>query len=178
MDNLSLYLLDLLQNSIKANAKLIELTIYESNHLEIVIKDNGIGMTEKELEVASSPFYTTRTTRKVGLGLAMIKLLTEQTEGSFDLTSQKGVGTILKLSFDHHHLDMPDLGDLGEMIYMISIHQDVEDFIFDYHHNNENYHYQLKEVKDILGDTLNRYSVMQELIKSINNEIEIIRGAI
>lgn len=176
MDNLSSYLLDLLQNSIQAKASYIELSIDESDILEINIKDNGVGMNETELIQASSPFYTTRTTRKVGLGLSMIKLLTEQTEGTFELTSQKNIGTHLRLTFNHHHLDMPDFGDLGEMIYMVSIHQAVTDFVFTYHYHKEIYQYRLLEVKEILGSSLTTYSVMQGLIKSINNEIETMRG--
>jgi hypothetical protein len=176
MDNLSSYLLDLLQNSIQAKATRIELSIHETDILEIIIKDNGFGMTKDELNQAASPFYTTRTTRRVGLGLSMIKLLTEQTEGSFKLTSTKGKGTELNLVFNHHHIDMPDFGDLGEMIYMVSIHQDVNDFIFNYQYQQESYAYSLKEVKEVLGSAIQTYSVMQGLIKSINNEIEMIRG--
>lgn len=176
MDNLCTYLFDLIQNSIQAQASLIELTIIESNQLHIILKDNGFGMDEETLHKATSPFYTTRKTRDVGLGLSFIKMLTEQVDGTFELSSIKNKGTTLKLSFDHHHIDMPEIGDIGEMIYLVSIHQDVKDFIFEYIKDEENYHYHLKEIKDVFNATLQSYSIMKALIASINKEIETLRG--
>ena len=176
MDNLCTYLFDLIQNSIAAKSSFIELTILESDKLYITIKDNGHGMDNEEVHKAISPFYTTRKTREVGLGLSLIKMVTEQVEGTFNLTSVKHQGTTLELSFNHHHIDMPDIGDIGEMIYMISIHQDVTNFIFDYFKDEQNYHYDLKEIKDVFNSTLQSYSIMKGLIASINKEIETLRG--
>lgn len=178
MDNLCLYFLDLVQNSIAAKSSLIKLFIDDSEKLAIEIIDNGIGMTDDEQNQALSPFYSTRTTRKVGLGLSMMKMLTEQTNGYFNLSSQKNKGTRLVMHFDPLHIDLPDMGDIGELIYLISIHQDVEDFIFTYQKGNQKYQYHLKEIKEILGDALQTFSVMKALIQSINNEIKTMRGMI
>jgi hypothetical protein len=176
MDNLCIYFLDLIQNSIAAKATLIELHIVEDDMFHVMIKDNGLGMSKETLDQASSPFYSSRTTRKVGLGLSMMKMLIEQTEGLFELNSKLGIGTELKLSFNLKHIDTPDLGDLGDLIYMISIHQDVKDFIFTYHVNKETYVYDLKEIKNIFGDDLQTFSVMKALNDMINKEINTIRG--
>lgn len=176
MDDLSLYLLDLVQNSIAARASSIELIIIENEKLYITIKDNGIGMDEKTLKQVTSPFYTTRQTRKVGMGLPLIKMLTEQTEGSFDITSFPNQGTTLHLSFNHHHLDMPPFGNLGEMVYFVSIHQDVVNFTFSYEKNGESYIYNLASMKELLKETIYTHSMMQMLIELINQEIEKIRG--
>jgi len=176
MDDLSLYLLDLLQNSIAARASVIELHMIEDQLLHIIIKDNGIGMDSKTLEQVTSPFYTTRKTRKVGMGLSLIKMLTEQTEGTFSIISEPNLGTTLSLSLNHHHMDMPPIGNLGETIYMTSIHQDIKEFVFSYEKDNRSYHYSLTEIKNMLGDSIYQYSMMQDLIELINHEIENIRG--
>jgi len=176
MDDLSLYLLDLVQNSIAARASAIELSIVEDDMLHVSIIDNGIGMDSKTVERVTSPFYTTRKTRKVGLGLPLIKMLTEQTDGTFSIHSALNQGTTLKLTFNHHHLDMPPFGNLGEMVYMISIHQDVNNFTFTYEKNGEHYIYSLSEMKSLLGETIFEHSMMQALIELINQEIEKIRG--
>jgi hypothetical protein len=176
MDDLSLYLLDLVQNSIAARASAIELSIIEDNMLHISIIDNGVGMDSKTLEQVTSPFYTTRKTRKVGLGLSLIKMLAEQTDGMFSIQSELNQGTILQLSFNHHHLDMPPFGNLGEMAYMISIHQDVNNFTFTYEKNGEHYIYSLSEMKSLLGESIFEHSMMLALIELINQEIEKIRG--
>ena len=178
MDNLCSYFLDLVQNSIAAKSSLIKLFIHESDKLAVEIIDNGVGMTDDEQNRALSPFYSSRTTRKVGLGLSMMKMLIEQTDGIFHLSSEKHKGTKLFLQFDSNHIDLPEMGDIGELIYMISIHQDVKDFIFIYQKNNEKYEYHLNKIKDILGDALQTFSVMKALIQSINDEIKIMRGMI
>ena len=169
-------MLDLVQNSISAHSSLIKLLIHENDILTIELIDNGKGMSDEEKQQALSPYYTSRVTRKVGLGLSMMKMLTEQTEGVFNLTSQQHKGTKLSLQFNPKHIDLPEMGDIGELIYLISIHQDVEDFIFIYQKGNQTYQYHLKEIKDILGDALQTFSVMKALIKSINEEIQILRG--
>jgi hypothetical protein len=176
MDNLCIYLLDLIQNSIAANAPLIELHIVENDMLHVSIKDNGKGMSKETLDQATSPFYSSRTTRKVGLGLSMMKMLIEQTEGSFELHSELGKGIELNFSINLKHIDAPDMGDIGELIYMISIHQEVKDFIFIYQVNDKRYTYNLYDIKNILGDDLQSFSVMKALISMINKEIETIRG--
>lgn len=176
MDNLCTYFLDLVQNSIAAKSETITLSMVESNHLHVTIIDDGCGMTEDELDRALSPFYSSRTTRRVGLGLSMMKMLLEQTNGSMKLTSKKHQGTTLMMSFDLSHIDLPDIGDIGELVYFISIHQDVKDFVFIYQKQEEIYRYHLKEIKEILGDALQTFSVMKALIQSINEEINTIRG--
>jgi len=176
MDSLCTYFLDLVQNSIAAKSQIITLSMVENHLFHVSIGDDGCGMNEDELNQALSPFYSSRTTRRVGLGLSMMKMLVEQTNGSFKLTSKKHKGTTLDLSFDLSHIDLPDIGDIGELIYFISIHQDVKDFIFTYQKNQKTYRYHLKEIKEILGDALQTFSVMKALIQSINEEINTIRG--
>jgi hypothetical protein len=176
MDDLAAYLLDIIQNSITARSNLILLSIEEKENLSIIIQDDGIGMSDVVLSQVTSPFYTTRTTRKVGLGLPLVKMLCEQTEGQFHLTSTEGLGTTLKLILNHRHIDMPPWGNLGEMIYTVSIHQDVSEFLFSLTSLHGTFSYRLSEVRRMFQETLATYDVMQGITTWINHEINTIRG--
>ncbi len=178
MDNLADYLLDLIQNSIRAEAKLITLSIELDQMLKVVIKDNGKGMSKELLALVDSPFYTTRTTRKVGLGLPLIKMLTEQTDGSFLIESKLGYGTSLTLNFNPLSIDMPLIGNLGELIYTIIIHQDVKEFIFVYKVKEKKVTFKKSKLTEIFKETLFDYPVIQALIEYMNQEINQVRGAV
>ncbi|MBU1143454.1 MAG: ATP-binding protein [Firmicutes bacterium] len=173
MDDLATYLLDIIQNSISANSSWIHLSIEIHDDLKIAIKDNGKGMTDEVLKKATSPFFTTRTTRTVGLGLSFLKMLCEETNGTFAIDSKENFGTNLYMTLDYLHPDIPPIGNLGELIYTLTIHQDVDEFIFDFHYKNYNYHYACSEMKAMFKETLTTYSIMQALIEFINQEIHI-----
>ena len=88
MDELSLYVLDITMNSVRAGATLITLELIEDGQwLDFTVRDNGCGMTEEQVSKLSNPFFTTRTTRKVGLGIPFLKMLAEMTGGGVDITS-------------------------------------------------------------------------------------------
>ena len=173
MDDLATYLLDIIQNSIAAKSSRIHLSINIQDDMNISISDNGCGMSEDTLKRAISPFFTTRTTRTVGLGLSFLKMIAEQTEGSFQLESIEDQGTKLYLTLNYLHPDMPPIGNLGELVYTLSIHQDVVEFIFDFQYKNHLYHYQASEMKEMFKETLTKYSIMKALIELINQEIHI-----
>ncbi|MBA2133640.1 ATP-binding protein [Capillibacterium thermochitinicola] len=116
MKDLSLYLLDLAQNSLRAGATLIKFHLNElvaEGRLVIEIEDNGKGMTSHEVQQVVDPFYTTRTTRKVGLGLSLFAAAAKRCNGEFSISSQPGKGTKLTASFLLHHWDRPPLGRYG-----------------------------------------------------------------
>lgn len=172
-----MYLFDLTQNAIRAKAKHIHMTLHETqDELRLTLSDDGCGMDEKTLVQATSPYFTTRTTRKVGLGLSMIDMVAKQTEGTFKLDSKPGIGTNLNVTFHHHHIDMPSIGDLGEMIMMIAIHQDVSDFTFIYEKEGQSYQFLLSQMKMMFQETLSTYSVMEAMTQYINQEINKVRG--
>jgi hypothetical protein len=115
MRELSLHILDALENSIEAGATLVELIIEEdvtADWLSITIGDNGRGMSEAQLARVADPFYTTRSTRHVGLGVPLLKAAAERCDGSLNVTSQVGVGTRLQATFRHSHIDRAPLGDM------------------------------------------------------------------
>lgn len=117
MEELSLHLLDLIQNSVKAGASLIEIIITEkAGLLTIELNDNGCGMSEEFLQRVESPFTTTRTTRKVGLGIPLFKQAALMTGGDFGIISRQGEGTRIKASFEINNIDRAPMGDLAGTI--------------------------------------------------------------
>ncbi len=114
MEELSLHFMDLIENSLKAGADLVEIDIIEDpagDRMEVTIKDNGSGMDAETLAKAVDPFYTTRTTRRIGLGLSLMKANAEAWDGGLELSSEPGVGTKLKTWFRLSHIDRQPMGD-------------------------------------------------------------------
>jgi len=153
--DLSLYLLDLAQNSLRAGATLIKFRLTElvaEGRLVIVIEDNGKGMTSAEVQQVVDPFYTTRNTRKVGLGLSLFAAAVERCNGELSIHSQPGKGTKLTASFLLHHWDCPPLGDMaGTLIVLIAGNPDV-DFIFCYQREQTKYIFNTMQIKEQLED--------------------------
>ena len=135
MKELSLNILDITKNSVTAGADRIEisLTLSENGWLEFKLTDNGCGMSEEVCKRVTDPFYTTRTTRKVGMGLPLLKLAAEQTGGSMTLTSSTepgNSGTELLARFDTKSIDFMPIGDIVSTVcILISGSPDVR-FIF------------------------------------------------
>lgn len=133
MRELSLNVLDIAQNSISANASLIEIELKENadeNKLLIGIYDNGKGMTKKQLEAVRDPFFTTRTTRKVGMGIPLFKMAAEMTGGHLEIESEVGVGTRVKAFFNTDHLDFIPIGDMASTMVMLITMNEHIDFLY------------------------------------------------
>lgn len=155
MQELSLHILDIAQNSVSANAKEIGIFIDEStseNFLTITITDNGKGMDKELLEKVTDPFVTSRTTRKVGLGLSLFKMATELTGGCFEINSTVGVSTTVKAKFTREHIDRPPLGDIVETITTLIQGNPQTQFIFKYSFEDKEFLFSTKEIKEILCD--------------------------
>ena len=169
MKELSLNVLDITMNSVKAGATLIEIIITESAHeLRIVIRDNGCGMTEETVKRLADPFYTTRTTRKVGMGVPLLTLAAEQTGGSVTIVSQTMQdspahhGTTVTATFDKTHLDFTPLGDMIPTV--TTLIQGSPDIDFVYRHELPDRTVELKttDLRDVLGDvSLGAFEVLQ-----------------
>jgi len=123
MRELSLHILDALENSLEAGATAIELVIEEdtsADRLTITVRDNGRGMSEAQVDRIFDPFFTTRTTRHVGLGVPLFKAAAERCNGDLTVTSQPGEGTTLQATFQHSHIDRAPLGDIqGTLLAVI-----------------------------------------------------------
>lgn len=120
MKEIALYTLDIAQNSITAQAKRLDITLTEEGEtITLSIRDDGTGMAPELLARVSDPFTTTRTTRKVGLGLPLYRMAAEQTGGSLDIQSTLGKGTTVTAVFHRRHLDCPPLGDLAGTVALL-----------------------------------------------------------
>ena len=135
MEDLSLHILDISQNSIRAGAREIGITVEEDQHenrLRFTIRDDGCGMTPDQLERLSDPFFTTRTTRRVGLGIPLLKQTAELAGGGVTITSRVGEGTTVTAEYELDHIDRPPLGDVAATIWtLIVLNPQVE---FSYRH--------------------------------------------
>lgn len=157
MLEISLHILDIVNNSVKAEASLISVTIEEAkqeNLLKITIEDNGCGMDEDFLKEVLDPFRTTRTTRKVGMGLSLFKAAAENTGGGLSIESEKNVGTKVNVWFTYDHIDRQPLGDMAEtMLTLISGNESI-DFVYTHAVDEENFKLDTREIKKILGDEI------------------------
>lgn len=173
MQELSLNILDIVQNSVKAGATLIEIAI-EKDTLQksfvIHINDNGCGMSEETVKRVIDPFYTTRTTRKVGLGVPFFKMSAEMTGGSFIIDSTVSVGTKVTATYCYEHIDMMPLGDIASTVLsLVSVNPDI-DFIYRYQQDDESFTMDTREIKVILeGLPINSNEVLI-FIKDFINE--------
>lgn len=155
MNNISMHILDIVQNSIRGEAINIEILIKENiekNVFIVGIKDDGKGMDSDLLELATDPFTTTRNTRKVGLGLPLLKHSAEQSNGFTKVISAVGLGTQVHATFQYDHIDRPPLGDIsGTIILLVAANPSI-DFKYIHHINNEKYEFDTREIKIALGD--------------------------
>lgn len=159
MKELSLNILDITENSTTAKANLVFITITETDEtLELCISDNGKGMTKEFLSDVTNPFTTTRTTRKVGLGIPLLKLQAQQTGGDVEITSKyfedypDSHGTTTKALFYKNHIDMTPLGDVISTITTLIQGHDEVDFVFTHTMPDKEVMLDTRQMREILGD--------------------------
>lgn len=153
MPEIALNVLDIAQNSIRAGAARIEITVdirLAEDKLMIVIADDGCGMTTEQLAQVEDPFYTTRTTRKAGLGVPFFKMAAVSTGGSFSIRSEQGKGTIVTAVFGLSHIDRMPLGDINGAIYTLVTFNTQIDFVYTYRFDGRSFTLDTGELKNIL----------------------------
>lgn len=154
MQDLSMHIIDIVQNSIKAGATLITIIVTESPEEDLFafsIEDNGKGMDRDTLRRVRDPFVTSRTTRKVGLGIPLLEQTCTMCEGSFNIESTLGKGTKVTASMRYSNIDRPPVGDLSGCIYMTIVTNPSIDFLFKYDFNDGEFVLDTREVKKVLG---------------------------
>ncbi len=162
MDELSLYVLDITMNSVRAGATDISITLEEdAEWLTFTVSDNGCGMTEEQVKRLDDPFFTTRTTRKVGLGIPFLKMLAEMTEGYVKITSvsekvSEEHGTTTQAKFGKNHIDFIPMGDIVETVKTLIQGSPEVNFTFDHRMTapDREVHLSCAELKEILGDEI------------------------
>lgn len=155
MPEISLNILDVAENSTKAGARLVTITVdadVSADRLTVVIGDDGCGMTREQVGQVADPFFTSRTTRKVGLGVPFFKYAAESTGGSFCIDSKPGEGTTVTAVFVLSHIDRMPLGDMDATIHTLVVyHPDIE-FVYTYRYNGKSFVLDTRELREILGD--------------------------
>ena len=155
MQELSLNVLDIVQNSISAKATLIEVGVCsetENSLLTITVADNGCGLTPEQVKNVTDPFYTSRKTRRVGLGVPFFKMAAEMTGGSFEIASQPGNGTKLRATFRTDSIDCMPLGDINETVYTLITLNEQIDFVYTRRIDEKMFTLDTRELRAILGD--------------------------
>ncbi|MBR3941852.1 MAG: sensor histidine kinase [Clostridia bacterium] len=182
MKELSLNILDIAQNSISANASLVEISVVKDtkqNLLALTIKDDGKGMAPEFLKNVTDPFTTTRTTRKVGMGIPLLKLASEQAEGQFAIQSEIGVGTVVTATFKLGHIDRVPLGDVAQTISSLVSCNEQIDFLYRHTADGESFLFDTKQIREVLdGVPFNTPEVVLWMQEYINDGILSINGGV
>jgi hypothetical protein len=155
MRELSLHILDIVQNSIAAKAKNIGIHILESkrdDYLLITIRDDGKGMSQDQIEKVMDPFFTSRTTRRVGLGMPMLKATAQACEGDVTVESEVGRGTEIRAEFKMSHIDLPPLGDMASTLVTLILGSQNINFVYDHSTDTNAFSFTTAEMKEALGD--------------------------
>lgn len=155
MTEISLNILDVAENSTRAGAGLVTITVaadFTTDTMTIIIEDDGCGMTPEQVSHVTDPFFTSRTTRKVGLGVPFFKYAAESTGGSFTIQSQVGIGTTVTAVFILSHIDRMPLGDISSTIHTLIVYHPETEFIYHYRYNENTFTLDTREFRQIVGD--------------------------
>lgn len=183
MKELALHILDLAQNSITARASLVEIIVDENlkdDILTIILKDNGCGMDNEEAHRVKDPFVTSRTSRKVGLGIPLMLAACQRCEGDLVIESQKNVGTKLIATFKYSHIDRAPIGNMTETMTSLILGADNVDFLYIHKINQEEFCFDTREIRQTLGENvpLSEFSVLDWIKDYIDEGLSNLRGGV
>ena len=173
--------MDIAQNSIRANAKRVAVCVdvdEESDMLSIEIEDDGDGMGEEALKAATDPFYTTRTTRKIGFGLPYYEMAANMCGGRFEIQSEQGAGARVFASFRISHIDRAPLGNTGQTFALLAGANPAVDFTYKLTRGERSFVFSTGEIKELLGGvSIGEPEVVVYMESYINeNSQNIIKG--
>ena len=181
MKDLSLHILDIVQNSISAKATLIEITIeekHQDNAYFVRIKDNGKGMSQEMVDKVTDPYVTSRTTRKVGLGLPLLKMNAERTGGHLKIISKEGIGTDVEALFIYDNIDRLPLGDIAGTIVLLASANPMIEFIYTHSVDGNQYIFDTREIKEALDEvSISDIHIFKYLKEMINENLQEIKTA-
>ena len=170
-----MHILDIVRNSVEANAKDISVSmkIDVNNMLTIKFEDNGRGMSPEMVKNVTDPFVTTRTTRKVGMGLSLIKMNAELTGGSLSVESEQGRGTIVLASFNLSHIDCLPFGDLGSVFSTLLGGNPENRFFFEFSTKDDEFSIDSDEIWVMIEETgISQLKMIKFLKEIINNNLK------
>ncbi len=174
MRELSLHILDVLENALAAGATDVELIIEENkatDRLTITVRDNGRGMDDKQVKRIFDPFFTTRTTRRVGLGVPLLKAAADRCNGCLTINSKPGYGTTLQVTFQHSHIDRAPLGDIrGTLLAFIL--SGTCDLSYVHRVDDEAFAFDTTDIRSNLGDIPLTHPAVREWLREFLAEGE------
>lgn len=180
MRELSLHIMDVVENGVAAGATLIDIAVAEDrkeNRLKITIKDNGRGIPAHLLEQVLNPFYTTRTTRRVGLGLSLFREASRRCEGDFHIKSREGEGTEVYASFKRDHIDLAPFGDIAGSLTSLIMGNPGVDFVYRHELDGGLFWLDTRELKQELEDvSIQHPDVIRYLANLIRESVAELRG--
>jgi len=180
MEELSMHILDIVENSTRAGAHLIQIMIRESrieDRLTIEIIDDGAGMNEETRQKALDPFFTTKTVRRVGLGIPLIEQAATATEGKFTIESKEGKGTRVTALFRLSHIDRQPLGRMADTVMTLIAGNPSTDFFYSHESDKGSYFLDTREIRDTLGEIpINHSEVLTFIRNSINDGLREINA--
>jgi hypothetical protein len=176
MQDLSLHILDVAENGVSAGANLIQIFVDEETDrdmLTIIIKDNGKGMEPEFLKKVLDPFVTTRTTRKVGLGLSLFQQACLEAQGELRVESIPGQGTCVRATMKHSHIDRKPLGDVPEtMINLVQGNPEI-DFMYTHRKNGREFTFDTREIRADLEElSLTNPAVINLIEETLRSSLE------
>ncbi|MFC0878304.1 ATP-binding protein [Saccharicrinis sp. FJH2] len=176
MKDIASHILDITENSVRANATLVYISLEKDitrDTLVLEIKDDGIGMDADMVKNLTNPFYTTRKTRKVGLGIPLLVQNSEMSGGKVDIKSVPGKGTELKATFGLSHIDRPPEGEIDDVFVNIATGYPEVDFIMTYTSEKGDFILDTREVKQLFeGLPINDLDVVTGLKEIVKNNIK------
>jgi anti-sigma regulatory factor (Ser/Thr protein kinase) len=175
MRELSLHILDIAENGITAGADCIEILINENRKadlLTIVIEDNGRGMPAEKLKNPTDPFITSRTTRRVGLGLSLLAAAAQRCDGKLEIKTESGHGSRVTAIFRHNHIDRAPIGDMASTITTLIMGNPQIDFVYSHIIDGEEFALDTRDLKEGAEDhSLTDPVLMHHLTQNIRNAL-------
>lgn len=173
-------IMDIAQNSISAGATLTQVHVkvsHADNRVTLRFEDNGCGMSEGLVRTVTEPFTTTRKTRKVGLGLPLLKMTAEMTGGEMHIASAVGIGTVVTATFGLDHIDRPPMGDVAGAWFSLVVMNPDTDFLFTYDHDGRTFTFDTRIIRETVAPLpLNQMEVSAWIKDCIREEINELHG--
>ena len=179
MRDFSLHIMDIIENGLNGGATLIGLTVVEerkNNWLRVTITDNGRGISENVLKKVLDPFYTTRITRRVGLGLSLFREASKRCDGEFSIISEEGKGTQVDATFRLDHIDLPPMGDLASTMTTLIVGNPVVDFVYAHEVEGDTFQLDTRDIREELdGVEISHPQVVKYIGDMIRESLDELR---
>lgn len=179
MREIALHVMDITENGITAGSDIIHILIDENrikNLIKVVIRDYGKGMSPEFLRSATDPFVTTRTTRRIGLGLSLWKEAAKRCGGDFSIESEPGKGTVVTATFRYDHIDRAPMGDIAGTITILMAGNPNIDFVYDHVIDGKRFTIDTRELRGNFEDPLTDPALLFHLKKHIERELKKLAG--